>query len=152
MPNRLQVKLYEEEDGGTGCEIHLELALESNFKKNQYRTMGRRRLVRKYIDLACRMLVKNIKPQIEEALRNEQRFFDLSPEEKEKAIAAAFAKQEAAKDAGDDAPAAPGGSTGLNSALAGGSAPGDDEGAVPGAGGADNPEVPETDQKPNNSD
>jgi hypothetical protein len=128
--SQIIVKLKKGEDGKIVAMVGVALQVQATFKGGIWEAVGRRQIGKKFIDAACKELVKKIGPKLQEALTQEQKYYE-HPE---------------------TIPATPegdlnGARTGLHPALAGSGAP-----HVPGVkhGGPDQSEVQGSDKEPDN--
>lgn len=127
--SQIIVKLKKGDDGKVEATIGVALQIQATFKGGIWEGSGRRKVGRRFIEAACQQLVKQIGPKIQEALIQEQKFYD-HPE-----TIPATPEGELVKIAPDNSEG------GLHPALCGNH-----------GGGPDQPAVQGEDQKPDNGD
>jgi hypothetical protein len=120
------VRFEKDENGRPAVTLAVSLMMRGTFNNGTYDAMGRRQVGKKFIEGLCQELVKNVGPEIQDALKKEQHRYE---------------HPEAYPDEKPEGEAATAESPGLNPALLGG----------PG-GGSDQPAVQSEDQEPDNGD
>ena len=74
--SQIIVKLKKGDDGNVEAMIGVALQIQATFKGGIWEGAGRRKVGKKFIEAACKQLVKQIGPKLQEALAQEQKYYD----------------------------------------------------------------------------
>lgn len=74
--SQIFVSLKKGDDGKVVAKIGVALQIQATFQGGIWEGVGRRKVGKKFIDAACKELVKKIGPKLHEALAQEQKYYD----------------------------------------------------------------------------